>query len=348
MKCATLGLAVLLSFQTIPAHSQTEYHHEQTLDLGGAPSVVVSGAFAALDEGGVVRDIFVVGNLSLFSGPYQLNTPDLADYKPIDGPHGSGGDTLQHNGTYAWCYKGAMRLNSYEIGDRTYWTGSGCTSPAPSPPPERPPDLIACDPGHPPCGGNGTSDEPLILDLNGDGIHTSALETSPVMFDMNADGRRDQTAWTDPNTEEAFLFYDRNHNKVVDGNQELFGNRTPLPNGTIAATGVDALAAYDKKENGGNGDGVIAPGDTTWGILRVWIDRNHDGVATESETYALGELGIEAIDLTFERLGADQSYGVDNSGNFHVFKGHFSQRLRGTAASVRREVHDVYFRVMYH
>jgi hypothetical protein len=80
---------------------------------------------------------------------------------------------------------------------------------------------VGCDPGH--CNGNGTSEEPLILDLNGDGIQTTALENTAVAFDMNGDGRRDLTAWTNPQTEEGFLFYDQNHNRVVDGNQELFG-----------------------------------------------------------------------------------------------------------------------------
>ena len=214
-------------------------------------------------------------------------------------------------------------------------------------PPAPPPVPIACDPGHPGCGGNGTSEEPLILDLNGDGIHTTTLEAAPVQFDMNADGRPDLTAWTDSQTEEGLLFYDRNHNRIVDGNQELFGNRTPLPDGTMAASGVDALAAYDKRENGGNNDGAIAPGDTVWGILRLWIDRNHDGAATESETYSLGHMGIDAVDLVFEHHGPEQSFGVDASGNFHVLQGHFRQRLHGRSGVVDREIHDVFFRVTY-
>ena len=220
-----------------------------------------------------------------------------------------------------------------------------CVAPPPAPPP--PPVPVVCDPGHPDCGGNGTSEEPLILDLNGDGIHTTALETAPVLFDMNADGRPDLTAWSDPQTGEGFLFYDRNHNHIVDGNAELFGNRTPLSDGTIAASGVDALAAYDQRENNGNGDGEIGPGDAAWGILRVWVDREHDGVATSLETYSLGELGIESINLVFERLGPDRSYGIDAAGNFHILQGRFQQRLRGHSGKVERQIHDVFFRVTY-
>jgi hypothetical protein len=107
------------------------------------------------------------------------------------------------------------------------------------------------------------------------------------------------------------------------------------------------LAAYDQRESNGNGDGGIGPGDAVWGILRVWVDRDHDGVATESETYSLGELGIEWINLVFERLGPEQSYGVDTAGNFHVLQGRFQQRLRGHSGQVERQIHDVFFRVSY-
>ena len=252
-------------------------------------------------------------------------------------------DTLTWYGSAGHCYQAEMSGVGSEGGNQRVSSATPCIPYNPPPPPI----LTTCDPGHPGCGGNGTSEEPLILDLNGDGIHTTGLETAPVSFDMNGDGRPDLTAWTDSQTEEGLLFYDRNHNHVVDGNEELFGNRTPLADGTMAATGVDALAAYDRDGNGGNHDGVIEPGDGVWGILRLWVDRNHDGVATESETYALGQLGIVAIDLDFARLGSEQSFGADPSGNFHVLQGHFRQRLRGGREVVARDIHDVFFRVTY-
>jgi len=255
-----------------------------------------------------------------------------------------------------WVYPGSC-YDSHSWASFDTYTGSRLTSdyyrstqicvPVPGLPPGGGGGIVLCDPGHPDCGGNGGSDEPLILDLNGDGIHTTRLESAPVLFDMNADGYADLTAWTDPLSNEGLLFYDRNRNRVVDGNQELFGNRTMLPDGSIAATGVDALGAYDLPENRGNGDGAIGPGDAVWGTLRVWVDRNHDGVASESETYSLGELGVEAIELAFERFGRERSYGVDQSGNFHFLQGYFRQRLHGPSGVVYRQIHDVFFRVQY-
>jgi hypothetical protein len=258
--------------------------------------------------------------------------------------------TLSASTIYEHCYRSTMTATGEYGSSQSSGSAMKCAPPEPPPPPP-PPDgggvPIVCDPGHPGCGGNGTSDEPLIRDLNGDGIHTTRLDAAAVLFDMNADGRLDRTAWTDPQSEEGLLFYDRNRNHVVDGNEELFGNRTPLPDGTIATSGVEALGAYDKRENHGNHDGVIGPGDSVWGILRVWVDRDHDGLATEAETYSLGELGIEAINLEFERFGSDRSYGVDDSGNFHVLQGSFRQRLRGREGVIDRAIHDVFFRVQY-
>ncbi len=268
------------------------------------------------------------------------------DYTTSGSRAGEWNETLSAPAQVGSCYSSSLNASGGGF-TKSAAAGPACWSGPPSPPPP-PPVPTVCDPGHPGCGGNGTSEEPLILDLNGDGIHTTSLETAPVQFDMNADGRPDLTAWTDSHTEEGLLFYDRNHNHTVDGNEELFGNRTPLPDGTTAATGVDALAAYDKRQNGGNDDGQIAAGDMAWGILRVWVDRNHDGIANESETHSLGQLGIEAIDLVFERLGPEQSFGVDSSGNFHVFQGHFRQRRRGQPdRPVHGDIHDVFFRVTY-
>ena len=79
----------------------------------------------------------------------------------------------------------------------------------------------------------------------------------------------------------------------------------------------------------------------------MWVDRNHDGIASNSETYSLNDLGIEAIDLTFERFGQERLYGVDEAGNFHVLQGSFRQRLHGTPDVVYRRIHDVFFRVTY-
>ena len=89
----------------------------------------------------------------------------------------------------------------------------------------------------------GCDGSPLILDLNGDGIQTTST-TYPVQFDINGNGTIETIAWTNPDTQEGILWLDRNRNGSVDNGQELFGDSTPLADGTrpepIPATPVAA------------------------------------------------------------------------------------------------------------
>ena len=57
---------------------------------------------------------------------------------------------------------------------------------------------------------------------------------------------------------------DRNGDGVVNDGTELFGDRTPLPDGTTARTGFEALATLDE-----NGDGVVDASDGMFSSLKV-------------------------------------------------------------------------------
>ena len=94
---------------------------------------------------------------------------------------------------------------------------------------------------------------PLILDLNGDGVHTSGLNTAVYFWTLN--GMKVRSGWTDPETEEAFLLLhvDADH-QVLE--HELFGSRMATSSGTLFRNGFQALASYDH-----DGDGQITPGD---------------------------------------------------------------------------------------
>ena len=68
--------------------------------------------------------------------------------------------------------------------------------------------------------------DPLVIDLDGDGIKTSYVRDFTTYFDNNADGFAELTAWVDPH--DGLLAMDRNGNGIIDNGKELFGDQTGL------------------------------------------------------------------------------------------------------------------------
>ncbi|MET1112193.1 MAG: calcium-binding protein, partial [Allosphingosinicella sp.] len=124
--------------------------------------------------------------------------------------------------------------------------------------------------------------DPLVIDLDGDGIETTSLDQSRAYFDVDGDMFRERTGWL--RGDDGFLVLDSNGNGRVDGIAELFGDR--------AQGGFAELAAYDS-----NGDGKITVADIIWGELRVWQDRDRDGETDAGELKSLDSLGIVSLSL---------------------------------------------------
>lgn len=180
---------------------------------------------------------------------------------------------------------------------------------------------------------------PLVLDLNDDGVRLWGVSAG-VTFDIDADGTLDRIAWTNPSTEEGFLWLDLNGNRVADDGAELFGTATILPTGERASNGFEALAAYDDPIFGGNGDGVISEEDLIWGHLRLWVDANQDGLSQPEETTRLKKWNVAIILLDFW-----ESDRVDGTGSWHRFQGRFLRRVKklGTEFLQAQTIEDVFF-----
>jgi len=164
--------------------------------------------------------------------------------------------------------------------------------------------------------------DPLAIDLNGDGVQTISID-SGVLFDFNNDQMRTGTGWLDAN--DGFLAYDRNGNGMIDNGSELFGVDTRKSDGSLAKDGFDALRDLDS-----NGDGVFNSADTDFGNVRVWQDKNSDGVSQADELRTLDELGITAIHLD------SQETNIDSNGNRIAATGtvEFADGSTSTAANL--------------
>ncbi|MDT3718864.1 calcium-binding protein, partial [Pseudomonas oryzihabitans] len=157
--------------------------------------------------------------------------------------------------------------------------------------------------------------DPLSLDLDGDGIETVSAN-SGVVFDFDGDGLKTGTGWV--KGDDGFLVLDRNGNGTIDNGGELFGIDTIKANGKKAANGFDALSDFDS-----NADGIFNADDKAFGEVRVWQDKNQDGVAQGSELKALKDLNIAAIHLASKETNIDSNGNrITATGRFEFADGH--------------------------
>ncbi|QOZ75368.1 hypothetical protein XH83_07890 [Bradyrhizobium sp. CCBAU 53351] len=134
--------------------------------------------------------------------------------------------------------------------------------------------------------------DPIVLDLDGNGIQLTSIEDSSVHFDFAGDGFAELTGWVSPN--DGILAIDKNGNGLIDNGLELFGSS--------AQDGFSVLETLDT-----NGDGKIDAQDADFGKLRVWRDLNQNGVTDAGELQTLAEAGIVSISLVRDKLTGSNS-----------------------------------------
>src|SRR5262249_27399542 len=129
--------------------------------------------------------------------------------------------------------------------------------------------------------------DPLVLDLNGGGVQTTAAY-SGVDFDVNNTGFNVLTGWVASG--DGILVYDPDNTGTVTDGSQLFGTAFKLPSGALATDGLQALASLDS-----NSDGKITSADTNWSSIKVWVDSNGNGVVDSGELETLSQAGIATL-----------------------------------------------------
>lgn len=148
--------------------------------------------------------------------------------------------------------------------------------------------------------------DPLILDLDGDGIELTALGAagrlgaSSIYFDYARDGFAERTGWAAP--DDGMLAIDANGNGIVDDISELFGSPTQ-----------DGFAVLETLDT--NQDGVIDQNDARFGELRVWRDLNQNGVTDAGELQTLAEAGLASISLSRTDVTRTNAAGHNRRGS---------------------------------
>ena len=125
--------------------------------------------------------------------------------------------------------------------------------------------------------------DPLILDLDGNGINTTGVSQG-VNFDIDADGTLDRVSVAGQG--DAFLALDKNRNGIIDDGSELFGDQ----NG--AANGFAELSRYDD-----NNDMRIDQQDGIFEKLSV-LSFDSQGV---QQTQSLQDANVQSINLDYKQ-----------------------------------------------
>ena len=133
--------------------------------------------------------------------------------------------------------------------------------------------------------------DPLIIDLDGDGVELISYQNSIASFDVDNDGYKESTGWV--HRDDAIIVHDLNGDGIINDITETISEYYGAELGEqLFADGLEALESLDS-----NDDGVFDAADDLFSTLKVWQDANENGITDAGELYSLDEKNIASFDL---------------------------------------------------
>jgi len=154
--------------------------------------------------------------------------------------------------------------------------------------------------------------DPIVVDVDGDGVELLARADASVFFDMDGDGIKELTGWV--GKDDAFLSIDANNNGIIDNINELVGD--------LNRSGFAELKSYDL-----NGDDVVDSKDSVFSKLRIWNDKNSNGITDAGELRTLAQAGIKSIDLKYTTV----SFNAEGN---HIHEQATFEKTDGTTGTI--------------
>lgn len=168
--------------------------------------------------------------------------------------------------------------------------------------------------------------DPLVLDLDGDGLKTSARRT---LFDIDGDGQRDSISEVSRG-DAVFVFDPDGDGRIGEDGGELFGDHTRIPG--LEKAPADGYAALAELVGRAVADGLVPARTLDEGALRpedlqaledAWGLRVRVG-GLRAPALRLSELGV--VGLALGRPNAERIADYDGRGN-DLTPGHGAEAL---------------------
>ena len=146
--------------------------------------------------------------------------------------------------------------------------------------------------------------DPIIIDLQSDGLDFIGLESSQAKFDRDGNGTLERTAWV-KNTE-AILAWDHNADGQINRIDEIEFWSHVNSNG-VPLTDMQSLG---RPEFDATQDGKFDALDPRWAQFKFWRDLNEDGKSQAGELQTMAQAGVKALHLHSNVLNRRYESGV--------------------------------------